>query len=126
MTLRPPRPTRTYTLFPYTTLVRSTGPAHAVVQEAPGDKLSIQRHPVAARADDVARNADHAFDQRHVHVQIMPPRGEQAGRMGCPRYHHVAALEPCPGGEQVKADRGARCCIPEQARRRSEEHTSEL
>src|SRR3546814_18434672 len=50
----------------------------------------------------------------------MPPRGEQAGRMGCPRYHHVAALEPCPGGEQVKADRGARCCIPEQARRRRE------
>src|SRR3546814_7758153 len=36
MILRPPKSTRTYTLFPYTTLFRSAGQACAAAHRAPG------------------------------------------------------------------------------------------
>src|SRR3546814_2964635 len=48
MTRRPPRPTRTDTLFPYTTLFRSTGPSEPVIHamdeihdrmESPADRM---------------------------------------------------------------------------------------
>src|SRR3546814_20376893 len=59
MIRRPPRSTRTDTLFPYTTLFRSGQPAaQLVLGQMPG-----QRHDFAARRPraEQARNAEEAF-----------------------------------------------------------------
>src|SRR3546814_4318073 len=67
MIRRPPRSTRTDTLFPYTTLFRS-------------------RHLVAERAQHLGNAAHaHAADADEVHARVAP--GEVAGR------RHVAGIE---------------------------------
>src|SRR3546814_15568977 len=48
MIRRPPRSTRTDTLFPYTTLVRSARPAHRVAQRRAGAGERAPRRPRAA------------------------------------------------------------------------------
>src|SRR3546814_2278551 len=62
MIRRPPRSTRTDTLFPYTTLFRSRQPEHGVVlaEEAVGDPAAQQReevHPDDEDMEDVLRRA---------------------------------------------------------------------
>src|SRR3546814_11781069 len=47
MIRRPPRSTRTYTLFPYTTLFRSVG-----VREIGGEGCEAEAHDMAVRIDD--------------------------------------------------------------------------
>src|SRR3546814_4842564 len=45
MTRRPPRSTRTDTLFPYTTLFRSPGLEKALLGKKTGDKLAVKVEP---------------------------------------------------------------------------------
>src|SRR3546814_2207535 len=55
MIRRPPRSTRTDTLFPYTTLFRSRQPEHGVVlaEEAVGDPAAQQREEVRPYDEDL-------------------------------------------------------------------------
>src|SRR3546814_6069847 len=101
MIRRPPRPTRTDPLFPYTTLFRSALEQHARVDDL---------RPLAERAGGDAIGAGFAAE----------------GRLGDRQPDHRPARHPVdpvdyavgPGFEQEGRAR--------RARRRSEEHTSEL
>src|SRR3546814_15231045 len=103
MLRRPPRSTRTDTLFPYTTLFRSDGKAIAAGRRAIG-KL-VQEDEVAlplARPDMMQGQRVEPFGKPR---QFMIMGGEQAARAA----HVVDRLKHRPGDRQ-----------------RSEEHTSEL
>src|SRR3546814_976359 len=89
MLRRPPRSTRTYTLFPYTTLFRSR----------PESRRHRSLRPAARR------------DRRQEH------RGAEPG---------PAARPHGPGARSIATRRLARGGSDQHARRRSEEHTSEL
>src|SRR3546814_11445714 len=64
MLRRPPRSTRTYTLFPYTTLFRSAANLVAHVGGIRREGIGLHRHPVVwQEIDDEVRNVAEA-DQR--------------------------------------------------------------
>src|SRR3546814_18019223 len=81
MILRPPRFTRTYMLFPYTTLLRSILPAHDV--DAPGVDLALSEHQfqivVDRRGVDIGGIRD-AVDaailavRQHLPIPVVPAR----------------------------------------------------
>src|SRR3546814_9665695 len=104
MIRRPPRSTRTDTLFPYTTLFRSDQlPQHRGVAVDRADRLATdvgERGQAVIGAEDVAR----AIDQIEV-IGHVPPGSIAGGR---------AAKLVCAAGGRHR--RGLR----------SEEHTSEL
>src|SRR3546814_7256575 len=112
MRRRPPRSTRTDTLFPYTTLFRSDDP-HAL-------GLQRQRHPCG-------KTTTTDRDQRHVRRQrgqLQPDRAlarDHIGIIEC-RQQAVAVLRGQFGGKAP----GVVEAVAMQADRRSEEHTSEL
>src|SRR3546814_8603560 len=97
MIRRPPRSTRTDTLFPYTTLFRSAGARRGRRDAGPG---LFARH-----------RADPAADPRHAAVDAV--LGDHAGphHHAGPHVHEPADAHPC-GGPALGG--------------RSEEHTSEL
>src|SRR3546814_7963050 len=101
----PPRSTRTYTLFPYTTLFRSRGVEHVVV----GD----HQHPVHHVVDAVVRPAQ---GQRRVLAEAVLPG--QRGAPGLVRLQfgvaraHLAAIERSRGDEVVEVQ------LPDLARER--------
>src|SRR3546814_6706504 len=65
MIRRPPRSTRTDTLFPYTTLFRSDRPEHDRRQHAGDDQALVQRaHDILAFAKANEEGADHRGDDR--------------------------------------------------------------
>src|SRR3546814_10529078 len=96
MIRRPPRSTRTDTLFPYTTLFRSTLPVP--------DTLVEQAHDEAGDVVD-----------RSVLARVQTP---QAFRLGILRRAHAEAVEAAATDD---AQLVRRLGVP-----RSEEHTSEL
>src|SRR3546814_4898726 len=99
MIRRPPRSTRTDTLFPYTTLFRSGADAPYRTDVARGDRQSLrQLHPLRFRS---ARGADQPALPRDPAVPSTAGRDRRQDDAG--------------------ADRSER-----RQRRRSEEHTSEL
>src|SRR3546814_9145935 len=100
MIRRPPRSTRTYTLFPYTTLFRS-------IKRRP-------RHDHQLRLDLLAVATEHVRVVMHV--------GGGEGRLPVDlERHHVAQALGCGGRQrQAAAQHGA------GGKQRSEEHTSEL
>src|SRR3546814_11577367 len=81
MILRPPRFTRTYMLFPYTTLLRAIRPAHDV--DAPGVDLALSEHQfqivVDRRGVDIGGIRD-AVDaailavRQHLPIPVVPAR----------------------------------------------------
>src|SRR3546814_2489747 len=122
MIRRPPRSTRTDTLFPYTTLVRST-----VVPRIPGDAWRPgRRHRRAARGAVAGESwlsprRDPPFgDSRRV--SDVRPRPQAV------RRHAVPVHEPLDGAQLRNhgAGRRRRPHTREPRRSRSEEHTSEL
>src|SRR3546814_11016909 len=64
MTRRPPGPTRTDTLFPYTTLFRS-----------PGQLVVLERRPHAVQRHGKRRNGFHGADQRSEFFSLGRGRG---------------------------------------------------
>src|SRR3546814_8352868 len=113
MIRRPPRSTRTDTLFPYTTLFRSRAGQHRRDDRADQDLGQPQRGP---RADAGA------------HLGAGP--GRRTARLG--RQRRLASGGPAPGrgpgGRPLPADRDPGTADPRDAPAppRSEEHTSEL
>src|SRR3546814_9546240 len=120
MIRRPPRSTRTDTLFPYTTLFRSH----------PGLEIALAAFEAAA-LDIAARTADARgiggpqFSLR-LERREFPDRedGEQHGADDRPRQASAPAAPFLPRWRRIRGrrSRGRRG----RRRRRSEEHTSEL
>src|SRR3546814_15113841 len=79
MIRRPPRSTRTDTLFPYTTLFRSRQPLRSALRilelPRPGDRVAW-RHSHFAR-DLLPRLVDEADDVAIAHVNVDPCRGSR-------------------------------------------------
>src|SRR3546814_8715745 len=98
MILRPPRSTRTDTLFPYTTLFRSDLCRHPRRQEARGQRRD---RPVAGAPG---------------------PTGHQATRLVLGLWQG----RPSAVGQAQPADRRVAALRRARGRLRSEEHTSEL
>src|SRR3546814_6344229 len=107
MIRRPPRSTRTDTLFPYTTLFRSV--AHVAV--VPGEEAQ----PVAPdRTAGVMVEVGQPVCRTHQ---------RQAMAAGCPGKAHAVARGEQMGGSVHRFGPGANPCAIVA---RSEEHTSEL
>src|SRR3546814_11069293 len=111
MIRRPPRSTRTDTLFPYTTLFR------------PRRTRALRPHAVLGPG----RHADHRAGHRHR------PRRVQPGQAALPPHHHHDRRRrrrrphPHPAADVLlPADAGADRARLRLHRPRSEEHTSEL
>src|SRR3546814_7640172 len=98
MIRRPPRSTRTDTLFPYTTLFRSF--ADRTKDRSKG------RHRLAVRSDEIARRRSSGFPQSRL-------------RAGLRRE----AAPPAPARTRLT---GVKLRLRSKAQGRSEEHTSEL
>src|SRR3546814_9064393 len=84
MIRRPPRSTRTDTLFPYTTLFRSFAPFFA--ERAHGRRLL--RFGLDADADVGARDLRFADDG--MHFTLVTPDGEADAMVPMPGRHNVA------------------------------------
>src|SRR3546814_6004847 len=109
MIRRPPRSTRTDTLFPYTTLFRSRASA------------AVQRAEAGGTRGGSARGARAALEEGRRAV----PAGRGGGAQLRPRLGPGAARSDHAG----RAERGAALHGPgrfDRHRGRSEEHTSEL
>src|SRR3546814_8571020 len=109
MIRRPPRSTRTYTLFPYTTLFRSGVevldlPLELVHRQEVGDRLGTGQ----LGADTTAYDAQHERE---------PVGMDRAGQQ-----HRLLNVEPTILGRIVERRDGAGSTVDP----RSEEHTSEL
>src|SRR3546814_10212022 len=120
MIRRPPRSTRTDTLFPYTTLFRSAEPGLAGVDgegaAAGGGDL---RHEGLQRLVAVLRVDADAGLHRHRNVDRLDHGRDAVGdqcRLGHQAGAEAAALHPVAGAAEVEVDLVVR----------SEEHTSEL
>src|SRR3546814_9168338 len=120
MIRRPPRSTRTDTLFPYTTLFRSGGRCAAVVGGRPA---SGGGRPVGADPGAYPSRA------RSRQFRLFAAPGDDAGRSACAVAVRPADLgvQPC---RQMAGGQDPDPCDPRVdlavAAARSEEHTSEL
>src|SRR3546814_19280222 len=93
MIRRPPRSTRTYTLFPYTTLFRSLVAAGGVDQlrDHVVQRLGLERRQVEQRQVGLLARLDRAdhmieADRLRPAQRGRAPRGEGAERLGLPRH----------------------------------------
>src|SRR3546814_7969941 len=122
MIRRPPRSTRTYTLFPYTTLFRSlgrSGPARLLSRHRPSDEFP--------RGQGRQRKRRHAHEHRDAQRRLYAQ-----GRHSAVQSRHAASRQRVPppmaqrllAGSRGQHDDGAEHLY--QYQRRSEEHTSEL
>src|SRR3546814_3101832 len=119
MIRRPPRSTRTDTLFPYTTLFRShqaavvaVDPVVVIAGEARGAAALGQHHLIAAMGADIVERLNSVIAAARHHDRRVPDLdglGEEAALFG--KLFHTAHGQP-GALEQIFA--------------RSEEHTSEL
>src|SRR3546814_5303741 len=122
MIRRPPRSTRTDTLFPYTTLFRSSNVAAAHTTQA--DRRSKGQ---ARRASHWSYEAERPLSRRQGESLLVEPgtplRGVQidAGHGAAP-YPCAIAAKATPAGPQICGDTMRRS----SQHGRSEEHTSEL
>src|SRR3546814_3040844 len=113
MIRRPPRSTRTYTLFPYTTLFRSERRDEAVGL-ALGDVAAVEPEHVAdgARLDDVGAGIDRNRVGR-IGAEAAPPVDEAEeqvveGRLAEPRPEEFSRIDRTRIGRplQRRVDRG--------------------
>src|SRR3546814_20329160 len=88
MIRRPPRSTRTDTLFPYTTLFRSDTAYASVSQPVEGTMLTVLREAATLARDSIVREAGEAdvrhalIDEAYARVELPPtllPRLREAG-----------------------------------------------
>src|SRR3546814_1648563 len=110
MIRRPPRPTRTYTLFPYTTLFRS--PDLILDPAAIGVGHRDRRGQIAERDMVAAQHLKRqvGIDHLVVGITVEQLRGLVVHDLAQQRGDRLALVEP----------------LPAQLGQRSEEHTSEL
>src|SRR3546814_8097456 len=113
MIRRPPRSTRTDTLFPYTTLFRSSPVRYRGVHV--GEVLSVDLDPDRPTAIRVTLEVQERTPVRADSVATLELEGLTGGRYVLPSGGSPSAppLEPPPGRDRAE--------IP-----RSDEHTSEL
>src|SRR3546814_17943625 len=109
MIRRPPRSTRTDTLFPYTTLCRSAATRIRPKQAGPGQAGPGQ----AGREEDNAMTQHPQIDRAQTEAGVMQQRKAYYDRIG---RHKLAPLWEVLHG----------LVIPQPKSARSEEHTSEL
>src|SRR3546814_2240483 len=107
MIRRPPRSTRTDTLFPYTTLFRSVPGIDWIVFEAPDRTLPV----VDAVAVDLRIDLPDAWDQRVADLALTD----------VPVYHSKHLMESLTGRVELE-----HLSETSYGTLRSEEHTSEL
>src|SRR3546814_2054582 len=122
MIRRPPRSTRTYTLFPYTPLCRSRLAGLADAGES-----------VVNRSDQPRNIADFDLVVRHMRRNDVSRQSNEI--LVAPRF---LAHSPAPAYRRIRNDRGGTCYLLELSASigendtanspiiRSEEHTSEL
>src|SRR3546814_16650859 len=108
MIRRPPRSTRTDTLFPYTTLFRSDDDAHAVALE-PADRKSTGTEAIALRHHfDPGHVAHQAFGIAYqVSVELLALHLGDAGDDLAERLGHAAGAHHPPGvkgGHPVRSE----------------------
>src|SRR3546814_8601274 len=120
MIRRPPRSTRTDTLFPYTTLFRSHQQAIVAVADQPSRPLAGGRNHRQAVHPALQHDAAQRLVARGHHVEV--GRGKQRRRIVLPAEEaHAASNAELAGlALQLAAQR------PVAGQPRSEEHTSEL
>src|SRR3546814_2062423 len=124
MIRRPPRSTRTDTLFPYTTLFRSEGVLRAV-----GRAIGLAPARCKHHARRVAGDAIEKAVGREVHAAGLVHRGDPADR---PRHHTGLAgivRQAVVAGPRVVEHPLVSPCTRRPCSRQalsSEEHTSEL
>src|SRR3546814_8827867 len=115
MIRRPPRSTRTDTLFPYTTLFRSLDDLHRAKRL--GDERAQIGDPVLTRArkgpDPPAKQHDGTDDERNAQKQHPRKLGGQGEKIDDPAnaHHDVTQRDGCGASDHLL---------------RSEEHTPEL
>src|SRR3546814_4307333 len=134
MIRRPPRSTRTDTLFPYTTLFRSADgadrlaaadPRHPQAADHRAAAEVLPQDPAAAVADRAHRTGVGFSGLRGRAVLGRPGLGPAAVAAGAEAHRRGAGLPRRPGRGSVQADqRLGDHQSPD--RKRSEEHTSEL
>src|SRR3546814_2645072 len=127
MIRRPPRSTRTDTLFPYTTLFRSrfldarqrAGPSQRAAAQGRGRAL----RPAGGGPGGAARDAlPDGAAVRNGGPRVLRPRlGEELG--GRPDHHRTRRERLRPAGRRMVPDH-PRAAVAQPGR--SEEHTSEL
>src|SRR3546814_948948 len=119
----PPRSTRTSTLFPYTTLFRSTGAGTALHRRlCHGLRAPLLRWH-EARAVHLLRHAVLLRDLGH-RARRAVAASAPAGRMVRRSDSASAAAEPCPDLAEPGCLRTD--SVPRHGQPRSEAHTSEL
>src|SRR3546814_1846570 len=126
MIRRPPRSTRTATLFPYTTLVRSALPT-LQASASKGDEKAQRILELGFGRNDVKRNVmtyfygSGQFGMRDQHMKdTMQPLADQVA-MGEKDQHPYEFMV-----ERKDPKTGEISIVPDQGFSRSEEHTSEL
>src|SRR3546814_8045361 len=108
MIRRPPRSTRTDTLFPYTTLFRSL-----FRKTAPGIDTAQFEEP-----GQIEGNGSHQYEQQQKDARVLQLKGPANRRTAPPQREQRSA--------QRQAGQHNDCRIGKSIARRSEEHTSEL
>src|SRR3546814_8497319 len=116
MIRRPPRSTRTDTLFPYTTLFRSVHEG-GVVEHREADAETRNRSLVHELGNDDVGQAAFSFNRTGCRPAAAPAALPRTAHRSRPRWRHRPAGTRCGGG----SSRGRTGRAP-----RSEEHTSEL
>src|SRR3546814_2808076 len=106
MIRRPPRSTRTYTLFPYTTLFRS----------------DVAIHRIDAFERDQLRGRGIVGGEQFLEMLevVVAPHALFTARIADTRDHPLRQSAPCASARQGRTARG------EYRQLRSDEHTSEL
>src|SRR3546814_2256972 len=130
MIRRPPRSTRTYTLFPYTTLFRSRGFSRRRLRHSLKRPHFALLHAAQIRLVSIHEPRKSGKGSVWTSVWGLVTMRREPGRRGAPTLHPIA---PRPIG---KARSGCRCRATEPKTGfacrcgaigcRSEEHTSEL
>src|SRR3546814_8944986 len=105
---RPPRSTRTDTLFPYTTLFRSREGGHANGRLIPGEDEVREHAHGQARGDEAHVSGEVRELEPHIGLE---PGGAALLRRPLPRRRSDGLHHPCAATQLAQ---------------RSEEHTSEL
>src|SRR3546814_1644638 len=131
MIRRPPRSTRTDTLFPYTTLFRSPHPHHLSLPPVHGGGRAAERRPqFAVPFRSGGRRADPA--QCHLHrragrgAAVLRRPARPGDDLGGLRRRRSAVRLPRARGPARRHGAAPSAPAPHPRRPRSAEHTSEL
>src|SRR3546814_10845530 len=130
MKRRAPRSTRTDTLLPYTTLVRSVARINQAVVEQTGSRSKRERFPVELIDDVLANHRQHLFVGLAHLLALLGPllARDDVHHAGCLFAAHHRRARVRPREDEMRTEAAAAHAVVAGAERaaRSEEHTSEL